>query len=109
MHTKYTSQQIKNFEQKHDEQVEKFHRRQLNSKRMKALTKIGNSFKGKLYHYHKINQYTVLRHLKNDISTHAEILIDNWIMSLHAWKNRFAFNEDHKRWEKYLIYKYKKN
>ena len=56
----------------------------------------------------QINQWTVYNYLKANVDEQAEILTDNWRMSLQAWKNRYAFSEESKRWERYLIYKYKK-
>jgi hypothetical protein len=48
-------------------------------------------------------------HFKKNISEHAEIATDNWIMNYYAWKNRDYITEDHKRYERYLIWKYKNN
>jgi hypothetical protein len=105
MHTKYTDQQIKDF--KHDKKVEEFHEGKLHFKRIKNLTEIGNIFGKKIFHHHKVNQWTNWQYFEKDIDTHAEILTDNWTMTIQAWKNRFAFSEDHKRQERYMIYKYK--
>ena len=48
-------------------------------------------------------------HFKKNISEYAEIMTDNWIMKIHAWKNRNYITEDYKRYERYLIWKYKNN
>ena len=95
MHTKYTYQQIKDF--KHDKQVKGFYEGELHPKRLENLTKIGNIFREKIYHYHKINQWENWKYFEKDVNTHAEILTDNWMMTIQAYKNQFAFSEDHKR------------
>lgn len=105
MHRKYTEQQIEDFS--HDRQVDELHNRELISeKRRKQLTRIGNIFgKPIIFHQH-MNQWLVSEYRKNDVSTQAGILTDNWRIRLRAYKNRFAFTEDDKRWERYLIYRY---
>jgi len=115
MHKKYTSKQVNEYKQKiesyldnlHNKEVEKFHNRELDPTICEILTEIGQTFEPHIYHERKINQWTNWNYYLNNFKEHVEILQDNWTMVINAYKNRLAFNEEHKRQEKYMIYKYK--
>ena len=51
---------------------------------------------------HYENQRQNWIYFKNNIKEHAEISVDNWLMKLHAYKNKDTFSERHKRHERYL-------
>ena len=104
MHKKYTEQQVEEYS--HDREVEKFHKRELPIRKITQLTKIGKTFDKPIILHRHMNQWIVSEYRKNDISTQASILTDNWRMRIQAYKNRYAFTEDHKRMERYLIYRY---
>ena len=91
MHKKYTNQQIKNFE--YDKNIEKFHNGELDLKRIEDLTKI-RCFEKQIYYQHKINQQINMKQFQKDISMYAEILVDNWIMKIQAYKNQMHFQKN---------------
>lgn len=104
MHTKYSEKQVLSSE--HDYQVKRFHKKELSSYKMGRLTEIGRVFKNPIMEQHYENQRQNWIYFKNNISEHAEIAVDNWLMELHAYKNKDAFSEDHKRYERYLKWKH---
>ena len=106
MHTKYSK--ITLLSSRHDYKVNKFHNR-LSRNKICQLTKIGQIFNHPIKTQHIKNQLENMLHFKKNISEHAEIATDNWIMNYYAWKNRDYITEDHKRYERYLIWKYKNN
>ena len=104
MHTKYSKETL------HNHQVRRFHDRNLLSRhKITQLTKIGNSFKTPIKLIQQKNQLIVQEYLSNNIDEHAQILTDNWLFKIYAYKNTGYITEDHKRYERYLIWKYKNN
>ena len=43
---------------------------------------------------HYENQRQNWIYFKNNIKEHAEISVDNWLMKLHAYKNKDTFQKD---------------
>ena len=99
MHTKYSK--ITLLSSRHDYKVNKFHNR-LSRKKICQLTKIGQIFNHPIKTQHIKNQLENMLHFKKNISEHAKIAADNWIMN-------YYITENHKRYERYLIWKYKNN
>jgi len=106
IHTKYNKEQIKICN--HDYYVKKFHGKELSPYKIGQLTKIGNAFKNPIIDQQYRNKSEYWKNFKKNISERAEIAADNWIMNVHAYKNKDAFSEDYKRWERYLKWKYYK-
>ncbi len=104
MHTKYSKTQVKICN--HDYQVKKLHRRKLSFHKKELLTKVENAFKNLIIDQRYKNKSEYWKYFNENINEHVEISIDNWIMNIHAYKNKDAFSEDHKRWERYLKRKY---
>ena len=104
MHTKYSEKQVLSSE--HDYQVKRFHKGDLSFYRIGQLTVIGRVFKKPIMEQHYKNQRQNWIYFKNNIKEHAEISVDNWLMKLHAYKNKDAFSERHKRHERYLKWKH---
>ena len=104
MHTKYSK--ITLLSSRHDYEVNKFHNK-LSQNKIRQLTKIGKAFNHPIKTQHIKNQLENMLHFKKNISEHADILTDNWMMNIYAWKNRDYITEDQKRYERYLIWKYK--
>ena len=106
MHTKYSKTTL--LSSRHDYEVNKFHKK-LSQNKIRQLTRIGNLFNIPIKTQHIKNQLKNMLHFERNISEHAEIMTDNWIMKIHTWKNRNYITEDHKRYERYLIWKCKNN
>ena len=106
MHTKYSK--ITLLSSRHDYKVNKFHNR-LSRKKICQLTKIGQIFNHPIKTQHIKNQLENMLHFKKNISEHVKIAADNWIMNYYARRNGDYITEDHKRYERYLIWKYKNN
>ena len=103
MHTKYSREQVKSYN--HDYHV-KIHKRKLSFYKIGQLTEVRNAFKNLIIDQRYKNKSEYWKYFNENISEHAEITTDNWIMNIHAYKNKDAFSEDHKRWERYLKRKY---
>ena len=106
MHTKYSKTTL--LSSRHDYKVNKFHNR-LSRYKIRQLTKIGQMLNQHIKELHIRNQLENMLHFNKNISEHAEISTDNWIMKIHAHKNKDYITENHKRYERYLIWKYKTN
>ena len=104
MHTKYSRKQVLSSE--HDYQVKRFHKGDLSFYRIGQLTVIGRVFKSPIMEQHYENQRQNWIYFKNNISKHAEISVDNWLMKIHAYKNKDAFSEEYKQYERYLKWKH---
>jgi hypothetical protein len=104
MHTKYSRKQVLSSE--HDYQVKRFHKGDLSYYKKGRLTEIGRVFKSPIMEQHYENQHQNWIYFKNNIEERAEISVDNWLMKLHAYKNKYAFSEEYKRYERYLKWKH---
>src|SRR5947209_1052059 len=91
MHTKDSEKQVLSSE--HDYQVKRFHKGDLSFYRIGQLTVIGRVFKKPIMEQHYENQRQNWIYFKNNIKEHAEISVDNWLMKLHAYKNKDTFSE----------------
>ena len=106
MHTKYSKNTL--LSSRHDYEVNKFHNR-LSRYKIRQLTRIGQILNQHIKELHIRNQLENMLHFNKNISEHAEISTDNWLMKIHAYKNKDYITENHKRYERYLIWKYKTN
>ena len=100
MHTKYSEKQVLLSE--HDYQVKRFHKGDLSFYRIGQLTIIRKVFKKQIMEQHYENQRQNWIYFKE----HAKISVDNWLIKLHAYKNKDTFSERHKRHERYLKWKH---
>ena len=104
MHTKYSTEQV--LSSKHDYQVKKLHDGDLSFYKIGQLTVIGRVFKNPIMEQHYENQRQNWKYFKDNISEHAGISVDNWLMRIHAYKNKDAFSEEYKQYERYLKWKH---
>src|ERR1041385_6079360 len=104
MHTKYSRKQVLSSE--HDYQVKRFHKGDLSYYRIGQLTVIGRVFKSPIMEQYYENQCKNWIYFKNNISEYAEISVDNWLIKIPAYKNKDAFSEEYKQYERYLKQKH---